>query len=102
MKFSTTTVLVTLVLSSAVLATAADAGGKPGGGNGASMGSPGHQMQNATTTTNSREHGASEDAPGDLKRDTSTLTLPDTVSGNSAEPGASGYAPGDAISKAKK
>ena len=96
MKFSKTTVLATLALSNAVLATAAYAGGKPGGGSGASLGSPGHQMQSARSATTSTGQGASEYAPGDLKHDNPTFTPP----GKSTEPGASGFAPGDAISDA--
>ena len=96
MKFSKTTVLATLALSGAVFATAAYAGGKSVGGNGASLGSPGHQMQSAQSATTSTGPGASEYAPGDVKHDNSTFTPP----GKSTEPGASGFAPGDAISDA--
>ena len=92
MKFSKTTVLAALALSSAVFATAAYAGGKPG--NGASLGSPGHQMQSAQSATTG--HGASEYAPGDLKHDNLIITPP----GKSTEPGASGFAPGDTVSDA--
>ena len=88
MKFSKTTVLAALALSSAVFATAAYAGGKPGGGNGASLGSPGHQMKLENSMGQiSTGPGASDDAPGHLKHDNPTFTPP-------------GHARGDAISDA--
>ena len=85
--------IAAILLTSASL-TVAHAGNKPSNP-GASLGSPGHQMQGATTSTG---HGASQYAPGDQMRDNGTSAPP----GKSPEPGASGYAPGDAVSKGKK
>ena len=88
------TAAAAILFSGVALTVAAHAGNKPANP-GASLGSPGHQMQSATTSTG---HGASEYAPGDQMRDNSNTTPP----GKSTEPGASGYAPGDTISKGKK
>ena len=98
MRISRPAVIVTLILSSATLATVAHAGGKSGSG-GASASSPGHQMQNHTGP--STEHGASQYAPGDLKHDSQSSTT-FTPPGKLPDPGASGFAPGDKISKGKK
>lgn len=93
MKVAKSIFAVLALLSSGALSVAQAGGGHGGGNGGASSFSPGHEMQNASSTSSPSTPGASSYTPAaEMKEAAGSSTSSST--GSSIEHGASAFTPG--------